>query len=374
MRIAMIGQKGIPMGKDGGGIEKHVEELSVRLVARGHEVLAYVRPWYAGSQAPTFKGVKLIRAWSWHTKNFDTITHTFFASIDVCRRGADVIHYHGVGPSTMAWIPRLFAPHAAVVVTFHSQDRFHKKWGLFARWYLAFGEWTATHRTDATIAVSQSLQGFIKSRFNADAVYIPNGVSLLPPPGPELLAEFGLMPRGYLLVVARLVRHKGIHTLIEAYQGLTTNKKLVIVGAPSFTREYQSYLLGLAHGNPDILFLGFQGGRTLQALFAYAYLYVNPSESEGLSISTLEAMSYGLPVLVSDIPENKEAVDGCGYFFRPADPHDLRERLGEIIGDERRLAEMGQCGKAFIRAHFDWDAIAAKTEALYRRLRGEQPG
>lgn len=370
MRIAMIGQKGVPMGEDGGGIEKHVEELSARLVMRGHDVIAYVRPWYKGSDRPEFKGVRLIRRWSWHTKNFDTVTHAFFCSIDVCRRNVDIVHYHGVGPSTMAWIPRLFARRATVIVTFHSQDRFHKKWGFFARRYLAFGEWTAAHWAHATIAVSQALQSFLKARFGTDAVYIPNGVSLLPAPGPEHLDEFGLKPRGYILVVARLVRHKGIHTLIEAYQGLSSDKKLVIVGAPSFTKEYQSFLFGLAHGNPDIVFLGYQGGRALQALFAHAYVYVSPSESEGLSISTLEAMSYGLPVLVSDIPENKEAVDGCGYFFRSGDALDLRVRLRDLLGDEARLSEMGQCGKAFIRAHFDWDAIAAKTEALYRRLRG----
>ncbi len=370
MRIAMIGQKGIPMGEQGGGVEKHVEELSARLVSRGHEVLVYVRPWYPGSKRPSWRGITLLRAWSWHTKNFDTITHAFFSSIDVCRRNADIIHYHGVGPSTLAWIPRLFARRATIVVTFHSQDRYHRKWGILARWYLTFGEWTAVRWAHATIAVSQSLQGIIEARFKKKAVYIPNGVSLLPAPGPEALAEFGLKSGGYLLVVARLVRHKGIHTLIEAYQGLTTEKKLVIVGAPSFTKEYQSFLLGMAHGNPDILFLGYQGGRILQALFAHAHLYVSPSESEGLSISTLEAMSYGLPVLVSNIPENKEAVDGCGYFFRSGDALDLRVRLGELLPDEPRLRDMGQCGKAFIRAHFDWDAIAAKTDALYQRLRG----
>ncbi|TAK05615.1 glycosyltransferase [Patescibacteria group bacterium] len=370
MRIAMIGQKGVPMGEQGGGIEKHVEELSARLVSRGHEVLVYVRPWYPGSNRSSWRGITLIRAWSWHTKNFDTITHAFFSSLDVCRRNADIIHYHGVGPSTLAWIPRLFARHATVVVTFHSQDRYHRKWGILARGYLTFGEWTAVRWAHATIAVSQALQGIIEARFKKKAVYIPNGVSLLPAPGPEALAEFGLKSGGYLLVVARLVRHKGIHTLIEAYQGLTTDKKLVIVGAPSFTKEYQSFLLGMAHGNPDILFLGYQGGRTLQALFAHAHVYVSPSESEGLSISTLEAMSYGLPVLVSDIPENKEAVDGCGYFFRSGDALDLRVRLKELLPDEPRLREMGQCGKAFIRAHFDWDAIAAKTDALYQRLRG----
>ena len=133
MKIAMIGQKGIPSIY--GGIEKHVEELSVLLVQKGHEVNVYTRLNYTPADKKEFNGVNLISLPSIHTKHLDTITHTFLATLHVLFKKVDIIHYHGVGPSTLAWIPRLLKPRAKVIVTFHSIDRFHKKWGLFARYW-----------------------------------------------------------------------------------------------------------------------------------------------------------------------------------------------------------------------------------------------
>lgn len=367
MRIAMIGQKGIPMGEDGGGIEKHVEELSARLVRRGHSVLVYVRPWYSIGTGLSFHGVHLRRVPSIRTKHLDTITHTFFASIDVCLRGVDVVHYHGVGPSTLSWIPQLFS-RAKVVTTFHSQDRFHKKWGFFSRLFLHIGEWTAVRLAERTIAVSQMLQSYIATHYRATSVYIPNGVSMLPAPPVEVLKEFGVTGQGYILAVARLVRHKGLHTLIQAFRNMETEKKLIIVGSSAFTDDYARELAALAADDSRVLLAGFQGGRTLAALYAHAALYVNPSESEGLSLAILEAMSFGIPVLVSDIPENKEAVNGCGYTFRSRDVADLTDQMNLLLADPEQMRSMGVCGRDFIRTHFDWDTITNKTAVVYGQL------
>src|SRR5260221_7652987 len=144
MRIAMIGCKGIPASSAfGGGIETHVEELSTRLAERGHRVTVYVRPYANAEKKKSWKGVRLVTLPTIREKSLDAITHTLISTIHVLFQRVDIIHYHGVGPSTLAWIPRIFKPSARVVVTFHSRDRFHEKWGAFARAYLAYGEWTA---------------------------------------------------------------------------------------------------------------------------------------------------------------------------------------------------------------------------------------
>jgi glycosyltransferase involved in cell wall biosynthesis len=378
MRIAMIGQKGIPFIRDG-GVERHVEELATRLAARGHEVYVYVRPRFVINGQKIYKGVHLIPLRSIPTKNLDTITHTFLATLHVLFKKVDIIHYHGVGPSTLAWIPRLLKPSARIIVTFHSIDRFHKKWGPFARVYLGWGEWTACRFPNRTIAVSQSIQKYCKERFKRKTFYIPNGVSVEKSVRADKIEQFGLEKKEYILTVARLIRHKGIHYLIQAYRNLEKKfgteaknwpgrkiKKLVIVGAPSFTDDYSAYLNKLAEQSENIIFTGFQTGEPLKQLFANAYLYVHPSEAEGLSITILEAMSYGTCVLISNIPENLETIDHSGFSFETKDASDLYEKLIYLLDAQEIVVGRGERGKKFIEENFNWDWIVAETEKIYR--------
>jgi len=364
----MIGQKGLPVSADSGGIERHVDELATRLVSMGHDVTCYVRPRYVDARITEYKGVKLQRAPSIPTKSLDTLTHTFCASLSAVFRKADVIHYHGVGPAAMAWIPRVFKPSAKVVVTLHSLDRLNAKWGFVARTYLRFGEWAATRFPHATIAVSRSIQRYCKEAFGDDVEYIPNGAKPKPHPGSDLLAQWGLQPGGYILTVARLVRPKGIHHLVQAFDGFEQEKKLVIVGSGDAHSAYAEELRQLAEGNSAIVFTGFQEGKALEQLYANAYLYVHPSEAEGLSISILEAMSAGRTVLVSDIPENMESIDHSGLTFVNADVEDLRAMIRELLNHPELVAERGERGRQWVRQEYDWDVIAKKTEALYAKL------
>jgi len=368
MRIRMIGQKGLPVSADSGGIERHVDELATRLAAMGHEVTCYVRPRYADARLTEYKGVKLQRAPSIPTRSLDALTHSFTATLSALVRPADVIHYHGVGPATLAWIPRLFKPKAKVVVTFHSLDRQNAKWGFFARQYLRFGEWAATRFPHATIAVSRSIKRYCKEKLFKDVEYVPNGATPKPHPGSDLLARWGLKPGGYILTVARLVRPKGIHHLVQAFDGFEDRVKLVIVGSGDAHSDYAEELKALSEGNSAIVFTGFQDGKTLEQLYANAYLYAHPSEAEGLSISILEAMSAGRTVLVSDIPENMESIDHSGLTFVNADVEDLRAKLRELLNHPEIVAERGERARTWIRQEYDWDVIARKTADLYARL------
>jgi len=163
----------------------------------------------------------------------------------------------------------------------------------------------------------KTLQYYCSQIYDVNASYIPNGVSQAKASYKDNLIEkeFELQKDGYIAVVARLVRHKGIHYLIKAYKRLKTNKKLVIVGGSAFTEDYIKELHELADGDHNIIFTGYQDGEALDQLFANAYLIVHPSESEGLPIAVLEAMSYGKSVLASDITENMEVVKGHGLVF-----------------------------------------------------------
>jgi glycosyltransferase involved in cell wall biosynthesis len=373
MRIAMIGQKGFDVGQRGCGIERHVTELAERLVVAGQEVIVYARESYSGG---TMQGLDIRVIPTIERKHFATILHVFLSTLDALRRNVDVFHYHGVGPATLSWIPRLLRPHASVVVTFHSQDRFHKKWGFFARLYLWFGEVAAVWFPNACIAVSHVIQVYARQKLKRQIVYIPNGAEVKEVEGKEALDAFALKEKQYLLSVSRLVPHKGQHLLIQAFRSLKDDHPklvegldLVIVGAESYGAEYQAYLSRLANGDSQIKFLGFQGGTTLDQLFANALLFVHPSEAEGLPVVVIEAMSYGLPLLVSDIPENIEVLHNAGFTFESASVPDLQKMLRLLLEHPEQIARVQGETRDVVETYFSWDVIAEEVLNLYRTIR-----
>lgn len=373
MKIAMIGQKGIPARS--GGIERHVEELSAELADRGHEVLVFCRSWYAWP-VKDHRGVRCIATPSIPTKRLDAITHTFTSIVRAAWEGVDVFHIHGVGPALLAWLPRLLRPSSRVVVTFHCIDRSHGKWGPFARFALRVGEWMALRMPGATVVVSKSLQTYVRMQYGLDAVYIPNGTRFNDAtPQLSLLKDFGLAPGGYLLFCARLVQHKGAHVLIEAWKrlqaerpALTAGKKLAIVGGTAFTDAYVKELETLVKGDASIVLTGNQTGDALHALFAGSFAVVHPSTSEGLPIAVLEAMSYGKCVLSSDIPENLELTGQHGLSFHTGSVEDLAAKMAMLLEQPELAEAVGKDARAFVASQYDWADIGEQTMYLYEAL------
>lgn len=375
MKIAMIGQKGIPAVY--GGIERHVEELSTRLAKCGFEVSVYCRPWYVSKseikneKLKIFEGVKLVYLPSLKTKNLDAISHTLLATLHALFCDYDIIHYHGVGPALLSWLPRIFRPRVKVIVTFHCIDRKHQKWGFIAKLMLRAGEWAACRFAHKTITVSKTLHQYCAEAYDKDTVYIPNGVAMPQGGGlgSKILAEYGLEKNKYLLMVSRLVRHKGAHYLIAAFLNLKEEKncqdlKLVFVGDSSFTDDYVKDLKAMAEDDKNIVFVGFKTGKPLEELFANALAVVHPSESEGLPIAVLEAMSHGKMVLASDIPENMELVKDYGFNFQNKNIDDLTEQLKNLIC-RNDLEEKGQLARNFVLKNYNWESVVASTEKIY---------
>ncbi|OGM01663.1 hypothetical protein A2480_00780 [Candidatus Uhrbacteria bacterium RIFOXYC2_FULL_47_19] len=363
LRIAIIGARYVPVRQGSGGVERHIEELSARLSELGHDVTVFVR----GPVVSRYRGFRLRSVWSLPTKHLDTFTRTLSATLLSLSGQFDVIHYHGVGPATLAWLPRLLSRRAKIVVTFHSIDRQHQKWGLFARLYLRFGEWAAVRFPHRTIVVSRSLQKYCDRTYQSDTSYIPNGVEVVEKyPGNDRLAKWGLKPNGYLLMVTRFVRQKGIHYLIEAFARLQTDLQLVIVGGGGSDRDYEDYLKYKASSSDScIVFTGFQTGEILKQLFSNAYLYVHPSESEGLCTTILEAMAHGRCVLTSDIPENREPLDGSGLTFANTNVDDLANKLQSLINHPEVVKKRGERAIKWVALEYNWDRLARMTEEFY---------
>lgn len=370
MRIAMIGQKGIPAIY--GGIERHVEELSAESAKQGHDVLVYARKWYTPKNIRRYRNVKIMHSPTLRAKHFDAISHTFTSTICALFQKPDVIHYHGVGPALLCWMPRIFSPKIKVVVTIHCLDRYHQKWGFLARLALRLGEWIGCAFAHEAISVSKTIQNYCLNEYQKSTSRIPNGVEKAEPQNCLLLDQWNIAPGKYLLMVSRLIKHKGAHYLLEAWQiarqqnpKLLQDYKLVIIGDAVFTDNYVAKLHNIARGDNSIVFTGWQNGRALAELYANCALLVHPSENEGLPITVLQAMSYGRPTLVSDISEHKEIVSDERFWFNNADIHSLAQKITKLIQNPNLLKERGNKNKALVEKNYNWQDIAKQTIALY---------
>lgn len=365
MKIIMIGQKGWPLHS--GGIERHVGDLATRLAQQGHDVIVYARKGYR-EYASIPNGVRIISIPTIHTKNCATPLQSFFASLHALTQHADIIHYHGIGPSFFCWIPRLMLRRTRIIATFHCQDYFHQKWGVFARATFRIGEWMACRVTHQTIAVSQTISSYVRNTYEREAVYIPNAIDFPRMTSDHTLKKLGFKRYDYILVVARLVRHKGVHRIIDAYNKLSTLctlPKLAIVGTSCFTDSYVSRLHNQAKNNDNIIFVGEQDSNALAQLYAHAKLYITASSSEGLSYSLLEAMSHGCPILASDIPEHIEALHGAGTLFSLSDADDLIRALGAAISNENERHIESVHHIETITKHYLSDTVFPRLASLY---------
>lgn len=380
--VAIIGAKGIPATF--GGIERHVAELTGRLARQGFVVKVYSRPYYTTLEG-RFQGVEVLRLPTIHTKHLDAITHTFIATLHTLMQRVDLAHFHAQGPSVFSFLPRLFG--VRTVVTVHGLDWMRDKWGSFASRCLQMGESASARYPNRTVTVSRTLKRYYEQKYGREVTYIPNGIDLKEIPAPRVIEEeFGLAPRSYILFVGRLVPEKGCHYLIDAFRRLQTDLALVIAGGSSHSDEYVNQLKESAGGDERIRFLGYVYGDSLSALYAHSYLYVHPSDLEGLSIALLEALSFGCAALVSDIDENLEVLTDeetpaetwedpsgqagppVGFRFRRGDRDDLLRRLAERISDPEGTEKMRGKTREWIRRRYDWDVVAEQTAALYRTI------
>ncbi len=361
MRIAMVGQKGLPATY--GGIERHVEEIARRLVARGHDVSAFCRLYYtpAGAQ---YHGVRLLRRPSINTKHLDTATHVAWSSLEASLGPYDIVHFHALGPSAFAWMPRLRGARTAVTV--HGLDWQREKWGRVASWVLKQCEYPAAHFANQTIVVSKTLREYFRDHHHCDAAYIPNGTNLPTPRPAKRILQLGLTPDKYVLFVGRLVPEKGVHYLCEAFQGIDTDLKLALVGGLSFSQDYVDLLKRYA--GDRILLLDYVYGEALEELWSNAHIVVQPSTMEGLSIALLEALSYGRCVLLSDIPENLEVAEECAVSFRSKDVGDLKEKLEMLLARPDLVKHYEEKARAHVRHQYSWDKVTESIEAVYLSL------
>ncbi len=373
LHIAMIGHKHVPSRE--GGVEVVVWELSKRLRDMGCEVDCLNRSGYhlkasdyekiPGKKGCYRDGIRIITVPTVRNPKYNAVIYAALATLRALFGRYDIIHFHAEGPCLFLWLPKLFG--IRTVATVHGLDWQRAKWGNFASKMILLGEKTAVRHADEMIVLSRNVQEYFKKTYGRDTHYIPNGIFRPAKRDPKIITkEYGLKGDDYILTLSRLVPEKGLHYLIEAYRGIDADVKLVIAGGSGGARAYEDELRQLAGDDGRVIFTGFVSGEPLEELMSNAQIFCLPSDVEGMSVSLLEAMSYGNCCLVSDIAENLEVTGGMAESFAHGNTSALGESLKKLLSDAGLRKKYRSASADYILDRHNWDRMCADTEKLYR--------
>jgi glycosyltransferase involved in cell wall biosynthesis len=363
VRVAFIGGRGVVSKYS--GIETYYEEVGKRLTGMGHQVTAYCRAYFT-PETKRHEGMDIVRLPTLRSKHLETPLHTLMSTLHVMMQPCDIVHYHALGPALFSFLPRLAG--RRTLVTVQGLDWQRKKWGSLARAILQLGERAAVHLPNRTTVVSHTLQQHYWNRHRVNTSYIPNGGLLRDRPSPKAILQWGLEAGNYILFLGRFSPEKGGHLLIEAHERLDTNVKLVMAGGANYRDAYAREMC--SHASERIRIMDWVSGMVLDELLANAMLFVLPSEIEGLSLALLDAMGAGLCVVASDLPENREAMEGAGFTFRRDDASDLADRLKFLIANPAVREAAGAAARQRVRERYQWESIALEIEQEYYRAMG----
>ena len=368
LKIALVGTRGVPASYS--GFETCVEQLGQRLVQRGHEVTVYCRSHHITYAESTYKGMKLVKLPTIANKYLDTLVHSFLSSIHALPQRFDIGLYFIAGNSPVTWIPRLVGTRTLLNVD--GLDWKREKWPTFAKWYIQFSEYLATKLPNLYLTDSCVVQNYYTERFHDTPPYIPYGSEVEITPAGETLSRFGLEPGRYILFVGRLVPENCAHHLVEAFRGLDTELKCVIVGDAAYAEEYIANLKAKAAGDPRIIFTGYVFGQGYHELGSNAYIFVETSGVGGTHPALVEAMAFGNCVITYNTPENLETIGEAGFGYDGNIGADaLRQLLQYLLQNPDVVQEYAH--KATHRAHmvYSWESVTDEYERLFYQLRGQ---
>ncbi len=359
MKIAMIGHKHLnPLE---GGIEKVVYEQSIRMAARGHQVICYDRGSkglydadYEAKGLKEYKGVRIVTIPTVKGAA-EVFLYSFLATVRAVLDGCDVLCFHASGSCNMIPIGKLFRRRCIGLI--HGIDSRRDKWHGFAVKYLERGEKIAATKAHACLVLSEHDRQYFKEKYGVNTIRFANGVTKPKHEAPDLIKEqFGLTEGSYILALSRITPEKGLHYLIEAYRKVDSEKKLVIAGGMD-SPEYEKQLRDLASGDSRLIFAGFVKGRQKAELYSNAYLYCMPSNLEGMANTLLEGMAYGNCCLLSDIDENKEPAGDHAVYFHKGDVEDLRSQLTDLLWHPETVEQYRKNAADYVCERYNWDLI-----------------
>lgn len=366
LHIALMGTRGIPARY--GGFETFAEQISKRLVARGHRVTVYgrsriVEGW--GAQESIAGVDRRVTPTIFH-KYLETPLHAFTSFVDAVFHAYDVILVCNAANSPFA--PLLKIRGTPLLINVDGIERNRAKWNSLGKlWYL-LGERVSVWLADRLISDADVIAHYYRETYGCDSTVIPYGVHPTFRPAGATLAKFGLSPRDYILYVSRLEPENNALGVIEAYKKSNAEIPLVIVGDAPYADEYKAQLRAAA--NERVIFTGFQFGEAYEEFQSNCRLYIQATEVGGTHPALIESMSYGNCVIANGTPENREVVADAGVVFEKNNFDELSEHISRLWSDSSQLSLFGEKAKARVLAAYSWDAVVATYEELFLKLTG----
>lgn len=366
MKIIVIGNRGFPNVQ--GGVENHCQNLYSHLVQLGCNVTVFGRKAYIGKEPYDYCGVKVIPLFSIKNKYLESLIHSFWSVIIARHFKSNIIHFHGIGPGVCIPFAKMLG--FRVVLTTHGENYRHSSWGPIAKFCLRFCEYISLTFADEVIAVSKHSADNLFTKYKKKSYVIPNGVNFkYPEISYDNLIKYNLKQGRYFVFVGRLVREKGVHDLITAYTSIKyTDWKLVIIGDADHKTKYNDEIKLKARKSQSIVLIGRMTGNALLEVFSNAGLFVLPSYYECAPIALLEAMSFGLKCLISDIAATREIPLPERNYFKPGDINSLSAKLMEFSQNTMSNREKAN-QRDFVMQNHNWSSIANRTLEVYKLLK-----
>jgi len=362
MRLAILGTRGIPANY--GGFETFAEELSKRLVERGHEVTVYCRSHHVDDELTEYHGVHLKTLPTLKHKYLDTVVHTFLSALNAAPKRFDAVLICNAANSP--FIPVLTWTGTPVAVNVDGLERKRKKWNWLGRAYYRVGERASVWFATEVVTDARVIHDYYLNEYGTQSTMIAYGAEVVRQTDPEAVGRYGVEPEGYILYVSRLEPENNAAMVIEAFRNVRTDLKLAIVGDAPYASEYKSHLRSLAENDPRIIFTGFVFGSDYKSLQQNAYAYVHATEVGGTHPALIEAMGYGNCVLAYETPENVEVVGEAAILF--ADTDDLTQKLQLVVDDKTIIEEYRAKAQGHVRREYSWENITDRYEELFRKM------
>jgi glycosyltransferase involved in cell wall biosynthesis len=363
-KISILGTRGIPARY--GGFETFADELSKRLVERGHDVAVYCRKPFTTPDDRYDKRIRRVILPTISNKYLDTLFHTFLSVWHVIFTKAEVLLICNVANSPLAWIPRLMGKPTALNVD--GLDRTRRKWNKFGRWYLQICEYLSVITPTRVVTDAREIQNYYRSRYGKESSMIGYGAE--PRGGNSDVSEFNLEPGRYILYVARLEPENNPRLVIESYRRLNTDWPLVVVGDNPYRPSYVQYLKSLS--DERVMFTGAIYDERYWVLQKNAGAFVFAGEVGGIHPALIEAMAAGSAVLYLDTPANRETAGPCGVPYR-READDLAKKLGQVINNQEWAESLRRHAREFARQTYSWDSVAQQYEELFQEMLAGTP-